>query len=488
MTVVKATIPSKKLSLVNDISNDFPVVRGDENRLQQILFNLIGNAVKFTDEGQVRVFANDMDTHVVVHVEDTGPGIPEHLLGTIFKSFEQVDGTRTREYGGTGLGLSITKKLLELLGGTISVQSVEQQGTVFSFTLKKGGDADIIDNEQPVTRMDKLASEKEVPGNELPVFELPINGDEMTGEKILIVDDDTTNIQVLQNYLSLENYWFKSATNGIQALEILETEVFDLVLLDIMMPRMSGYEVLKRIREKHTIYELPVLMLTAGKRNRDIITAFQSGANDYLTKPIDRQALMVRIRTQLSLGHAVANAIKNASLANTDELTGLYNRRFMISAGNRALKKAQMLNRPLSVVMLDIDLFKEVNDHYGHAEGDRVLQHLAEIITSNIREIDVGARYGGEEFVIVLPGTTSEGAGKVAEKIRHLVEQSQVKSSYNNKIIQYTVSLGTASLHDPKCSFEDLLNEADKMLYQSKEGGRNKVTVSPHPVSCSEIH
>ncbi len=486
LTVVKATIPSKKLKLVNDISNAFPVVSGDENRLQQVLFNLIGNAVKFTDEGQVRVSAQDMGTHAIVHVEDTGPGIPEHLVGTIFKSFEQINGTRTREYGGTGLGLSITKKLLELLGGEISVQSVEQQGTVFSFTLKKGGDADISDNEQSATGMERIVSEKEFPDNELPVFELPINGDEMTGEKILIVDDDTTNIQVLQNYLSLENYRFKSATNGIQALEILETQVFDLVLLDIMMPRMSGYEVLRRIREKHTVYELPVLMLTAGKRNRDIVTAFQSGANDYLTKPIDRQALMARIRTQLSLGHAVANAIKNANLANTDELTGLYNRRFMINSGNRELKNAHMLNRPLSVVILDIDLFKGVNDHYGHAEGDRVLQHLAGIIISNIRGIDVGARYGGEEFVIILPGTTSEGAGKVAEKIRHIVEESKVATACNNKIIQYTVSLGTASLHDPKCSFRDLLNEADKMLYQSKEGGRNKVTVSSHPVSTSD--
>ncbi len=480
LTIVKATVPLKKLKLINGISSDFPAVRGDENRLQQILFNLIGNAVKFTEEGHVRVSAQDKGTHIIVHVEDTGPGIPEHMHEEIFVPFEQIDGTATRDYGGTGLGLTITRKLVELLGGNISVRSAEHQGAVFSFTLQKGAKAGSSDLEVMISGTEEARFQENLLDGESPGIEPAMEGREMTGENILIVDDDITNIQVLQNYLSLKNYRFDYATNGIKALEMIESRSFDMVLLDIMMPRMSGYEVLTRVRKKYTAYELPVLMLTAGKQTRDIVAAFHSGANDYLTKPIDRQELMARIRTQLSLSHAVANAIENANLANTDELTGLYNRRFMINFGKREYSNTLLLHKALSVVMLDIDLFKGINDRYGHVEGDRVLQHLADVIMHNIRGIDVAARYGGEEFVIILPGTTREGAGRVAEKIRQLVEQSRIPTADDNDdIIQYTVSLGTASFHDPDGSFEDLLNAADKMLYQSKNQGRNRVSVLP---------
>ena len=490
LTIVKATIPLKELKLINEISSRFPVVRGDENRLQQILFNLIGNAVKFTDQGHVKVSARDRSTHVIVHIEDTGPGIPEHMHEEIFAPFGQIDGTATRNYGGTGLGLTITRQLVELQGGKIGVRSAQGKGSVFSFTLPKGKmfKEDISDHNTIITDTEEAVFQKKFVNNMPPVIEPDMGGRERTREKILIVDDDITNIQVLQNYLSLENHRFDYATNGINALEMMENQLFDLVLLDIMMPRMSGYEVLRRVREKYTIYELPVLMLTAGKQTRNIVAAFQAGANDYLTKPIDRQELMARIRTQLSLSHAVDNAIKNANLANTDELTGLYNRRFMINFGNREYSKAFLIGRPLSVVMLDIDRFKGINDRYGHIEGDRVLQHLAGVIMHNVRGIDVAARYGGEEFVIILPETTREGAGRVAEKIRQLVEESRVSTAVSHETIQYTVSLGAASSHDPDGCFQDLVNAADKMLYQSKQEGRNRVTVFSSPGVPVEIH
>jgi two-component system, sensor histidine kinase ChiS len=405
----------------------------------------------------------------MVHVQDTGKGIPAHKLDAVFRSFEQVDGTTVRTYGGTGLGLPITRKLVELHGGTIHVQSVENQGSIFSFTLQKGRN-----KKQPDTN-------PVIPwkNSDMPAEITPIRGHHGgTGENILIVDDEVTNIRVLQNFLSLENYRFDYAIHGIQAIDMLESQEFDLVLLDIMMPRMSGYEVLSHIRKTRTAYELPVLMLTAGKQSREMMAAFQAGANDYLTKPIDRLELIARIKTQLSLSHAVDTALKNVNLANTDELTGLYNRRFMIHAGNREFTSTILLNRPLSVIMLDIDFFKDVNDRYGHAAGDRILQHLADIIRNNIRGIDVAVRYGGEEFVVILPGTTGKGAEQAAEKVRNLVEKSRVSTS-DNQIMTYTVSFGVASFHDPESCFEDLLKEADRMLYQSKKTGRNKVTVSP---------
>lgn len=474
LTIVRATIPFSRIELINEISQSFPAVRGDENRLQQILFNLIGNAVKFTEEGHVKVSAQDKGSYVIVSIEDTGPGIPEHRQDDIFFPYEQIDGTTTRSHGGTGLGLSITRQLVEIHGGRIAVQSDGKSGSVFSFTLQKGAASKEVDRQKIVHSM-RAGSAKECKiDSHLSESEQEVA--ETAGERILIVDDDTTNIRVLENYLFLENYRFGSATNGIKALKILEVQKFDLVLLDIMMPLMSGYEVLKHIRKRYTAYELPVLMLTAGKQKRDIVTVFQSGASDYLTKPIDREELIARIRMQLSLRHAVSTAIANAALANTDALTGLYNRRFMINSGNRELTIALRLNRPLSVIMLDIDFFKLINDNYGHAEGDRVLEHLAGIIISNVRGVDVAARYGGEEFIIILPGTTSEGAEQAAEKIRHLVEESQIPT-INHKMIRYTVSIGVASLHDPESSFEELISVADAMLYRSKNGGRNRITV-----------
>ncbi len=472
MTIIKATAPSKGIDLINDVSTGFPAVRGDENRLQQILFNLIGNAVKFTEKGHVRVFAEDKGTHVMVHVQDTGKGIPGHMTDAVFRSFEQADTSMARIHGGTGLGLPITRKLVELQGGTIHVRSIENQGSTFSFTLKKG-----LTGKKPAPRHLIPWKTGELSDGNIGKI-LATDLEEGTGEKILIVDDEITNIRVLQNFLSLENYRFDHATHGIQALEMLENQSFDLVLLDIMMPRMSGYEVLNHIRKTRTAYELPVLMLTAGKQNREMVAAFQAGANDYLSKPIDRLELIARIKTQLSLSHAVDTALKNVTLANTDELTGLYNRRFMIHSGDREFTSTRLLNRSLSLIMLDIDFFKAVNDRYGHAAGDRILQDLADIIRQNIRGIDVAVRYGGEEFVIMLPGTTADGAGHAAEKIRQIVEKSRVPSP-DGQVMTYTVSFGVASYHDPASCFEDLLKEADQMLYQSKKTGRNKVTVSP---------
>lgn len=474
LTVIRATTSFRRLELINEIGSRFPLVRADENRLQQILFNIVGNAVKFTEKGQVKVSAKDRGTYVLVRVEDTGPGIPEHMFESIFQPFEQIDGTTTREQGGTGLGLSITKKLVELQGGRINVQSDGQTGSIFSFTLPKSQSdqpsATLPSSDLKKDRIDRKKGHVSIQPESVP------DAIGKSGEKILIVDDDTTNIRVLENYLLLENYRVRSATNGIEALEILEKEKFDLILLDIMMPRMSGYEVLNSIRKQYTTYELPVLMLTAGTQNRDIVTAFQSGANDYLTKPIDRQELTARIKTHLSLRQAVVTAIENATLANTDALTGLYNRRFMTLSGDREFSNALRMNKPLSVIMLDIDLFKQINDLHGHAEGDRVLKHLAETITRNIRGIDIAVRYGGEEFVIILPETVSDGAARAAEKIRQLIEKSTVLTSGHYEI-HYTVSMGVASSEDSESTFEDLILTADKMLYQSKKAGRNCITV-----------
>jgi signal transduction histidine kinase len=321
----KPLIKGKELALENDIDGSLPAISADENRIQQILYNLIGNAIKFTEKGHVRVsakFSGDFGGSgemIAVSVEDTGIGISEDKFDRIFESFEQADGSTAREYGGTGLGLSITKKIVELHGGTISVESEPGKGSKFTFTVPassvRGLDVPLSEKSRTVIDMEDFADSGMDETETAPVF-----GE--GGRNILVVDDEPVNIQVLTNLLSMRNYSVFKAYSGADALEMIENGGnFDLVLLDVMMPKMSGYELCRKLREKHTLYDLPILMLTAKNQIQDIVLGFHSGANDYVQKPFDKDELLARVRTLLELKNAMtaamaANKAKSLFLAN----------------------------------------------------------------------------------------------------------------------------------------------------------------------------
>jgi signal transduction histidine kinase len=320
MILSKPLIKGKDLKLVNEIDSSMTLISADENRIQQILYNLIGNAIKFTEKGQISVSAKIVDDMAAISVEDTGIGVSEDKFERIFESFEQADGSTEREYGGTGLGLSITKKIVELHGGAICVESKLGEGSKFTFTMPvssvqsrdaalSGPPKSIIDIEDFET--DHAAAESE--------------GKTAAGKgvyRILVVDDEPVNIQVLTNLLSRDYAIFK-AYNGLEALELIDKgeEPFDLLLLDVMMPRMSGYEVCQRLRERYSLFDLPIVMLTAKNQIQDIVLGFQSGANDYIQKPFDKEELLARVRTLLELKGAMsaamaANRAKTLFLAN----------------------------------------------------------------------------------------------------------------------------------------------------------------------------
>ena len=293
-------IDGKKLRLINEIDPNIPLIEADENRLQQIFHNLIGNAIKFTREGEIRVSATAQDAFMEVSVSDTGIGIEEEKFESIFNSFEQGDGSTIREYGGTGLGLSVTKQLVELHGGQINLESEIGKGSVFSFTMplsktkRRKQDQPALSDNEMVGSLDKGPNAKDIETSETV--------SETTGKRILIVDDEPVNRRVLENHLKLAGYSIVEASSGKEALNILETEApFDLVLLDIMMPGMSGFEVCEKIRIKYLTSELPVVMLTAKNRVSDLVTGFSAGANDYLTKPFSKNELLSRIKTHLNL-------------------------------------------------------------------------------------------------------------------------------------------------------------------------------------------
>jgi diguanylate cyclase (GGDEF)-like protein len=310
LALSKSLIKGKELKLINELDEALPTVSADENRIQQILYNLIGNSIKFTEKGEIAISAKVVDSLVAVTVADTGIGISEEKFDRIFESFEQVDGSTAREYGGTGLGLSITRKLVELHGGTICVESKLGEGSRFTFTIPvsevKKEDIAHDENQKPLLDMEDFAA------GEAAAEQTQIAANAGDGPRILVVDDEPVNIQVLSNFLSMRNYAVFKAYNGAGALKLVENnEKFDLILLDVMMPKMSGYEVCQHLREQYSLFDLPILMLTAKNQIQDIVLGFQSGANDYVQKPFDKDELMARVRTLLSLKRAVTAAIES---------------------------------------------------------------------------------------------------------------------------------------------------------------------------------
>ncbi len=295
----------KSLALVNRIHPDSSYVYADENRLQQVFLNLMGNAIKFTDTGEVVLSSEghpDDGDMVVVSVTDTGIGVPPDKSDQIFEIFEQGDGSTSRSYGGTGLGLAITKKLVSLHGGEIWVEKVDAPGSRFSFTLKRSREQAAEDSAGTGGTPEPVV----ITENDIRVIDNETPGDEAEAGKVLVVDDEPVNLQVLINNLVLEGYTVVAARSGAEAMEILERGEFpELIILDVMLPRMSGYEVCQAIREKYPEHDLPILMLTAKNKPGDVVTGLEAGANDYLSKPVNRQELLARVRSLISLKNSV---------------------------------------------------------------------------------------------------------------------------------------------------------------------------------------
>lgn len=312
LVLSKPLITGRNLELVNAVPSDLPRLRADENRLQQILHNLIGNAVKFTREGEVRVTASLQGDRVEVAVEDSGVGIATDKLEKIFESFQQADASSAREFGGTGLGLTITRQLVELHGGRISVESQEGRGSRFSFTIPPWGEsAEPTLEARPlaaVRDLSEVRESKRTEGRTTSAAAVTVEAvavGEASGLEVLCVDDEPVNLQVLENLLGLEGYRVRRANDGLECLELLRQGLVpDLILLDVMMPRMTGYEVAATIRSDFPAHQLPIVMVTAKNQVTDLVEGLSSGANDYLSKPFSKQELLARVRTHIDLSLA----------------------------------------------------------------------------------------------------------------------------------------------------------------------------------------
>ena len=487
ITLSQASLPSKKkLEIVNAIPMDMPLVYADSNRLQQILYNLIGNAIKFTPQGSVTLLALVLEEpgefdfvptdfppagQVQITIADTGIGIAPEKLDRIFNSFEQGDGSTARKYGGTGLGLAVAQQLVKLHGGKIAVESVVGEGSQFRFTLPLCPEdwATLEGDVSPVAEEDEWQVRSMLPPAEptmLPAEQA--RRDERVGSsltdsvegaatdaadstawrsfreddkrfKILLVDDEPVNLKVLVEHLSLEHYELVQASSGPEALALLEGgDRPDLVLLDVMMPGMTGYEVCAEIRKRFPANELPVLMLTAKTQVADVLEGLKEGANDYLTKPIRKQELLARLRTHLYLA--------NMSLA----LNRFVPRQFLdlldkesildIAAGDQVLQK-------MSILFADIRDFTTLSERMTPEDNFRFingyLSRMEPAITGNNGFID---KYIGDAIMALFQRSADDAVEAGLAMLERLAHYNVERSVKGYAKIQIGLGINTGDM------------------------------------------
>jgi len=295
---------------------------------------------------------------------------------------------------------------------------------------------------------------------------------------ILVIDDSRLISHVAKTILTKQGHHVILAQDGLAGLQAAKSECPDLILLDLIMPVMDGYQVCQNLKEEDSTKEIPVIMLTSKAEPADKVRGLELGALDYVTKPFDEGELVTRVNIQLRLKQLYeALQEKNRQLqelANRDGLTGLYNHRYFHEHLSKDFLRARRYHEFLSCVLLDIDYFKKFNDTYGHQTGDIVLRALGQVIKDSIRDSDFAARYGGEEFAIVLYHTDGPAAFHVAERLRQMVEHCDVRD--NDNVLHVTISLGVATFpHEEIRDYKQIVECADKALYKAKENGRNRV-------------
>jgi len=299
---------------------------------------------------------------------------------------------------------------------------------------------------------------------------------------ILIAEDDPVTRTLIKKCLGKEGLDVVCVENGFLALEQFRDRFYPIVLSDWMMPKIDGLQLCRELRNIKSQGYVFFILLTSKSDINDIVAGLEAGADDYLTKPFHPAELIARISTGmriLELEHSLKSANEEIRILSiTDPLTGCYNRTYMVEQLNNEIKRTRRYRHCLSLVMVDIDHFKHVNDQYGHLTGDLVLKKLAAILKDTIRQdIDWVLRYGGEEFILVLPETDGQGAEALAERLRdHIATQS---FDLNHHQFSITASFGIACITPEtppdQCTMETIINRADGMLYRSKRNGRNRV-------------
>lgn len=304
---------------------------------------------------------------------------------------------------------------------------------------------------------------------------------DVSGARVFVIDDDAIQVKKITGHLSAE-YVVESTTNPETCQNVAASGNFDLFIISGMMLETDGLRLASHLKSNEETRHTPVIIVVDEDDQRLILKSLEMGVNDYVITPIDLNELQARVRTQIRRKR-YQSALKSSyqqsiSMAVTDGLTGLYNRHYLNTHLDNMVRDALASNKPLSLMILDMDHFKMVNDTYGHDVGDQVLKQLSGVISNSIRSSDLAARFGGEEFVVLMPGTRIENAKDVASRMRHRIETTPFKVTHEIGQLMKTVSVGMSSLNHMGDSGESLLKRADEALYRAKNGGRNRVEVT----------
>jgi len=298
-----------------------------------------------------------------------------------------------------------------------------------------------------------------------------------TTNTILIVDDDPMNLRMLTTILR-EDYTVFAEREGKSCFKSAVGLQPDLILLDVIMPDINGFSIIKLLKEEPTTRDIPVIFITGLSEAEDEVKGFSLGAVDYINKPFNEHVVKMRVQHQIKIINLIRE-IQDLSI--TDTLTGVGNRRYLNDQLDQDWERAKRTRQPISIMIVDIDNFKQLNDRYGHLNGDIALRSTADAIKAKIeRATDKLARWGGEEFAIVLPDTPSAGAQQVAENIRSAVELNTIRFTANNTC-QVTISIGVHTitpLRDGSSSLDEFILRADNALYHAKSAGKNRVCVA----------
>ena len=297
---------------------------------------------------------------------------------------------------------------------------------------------------------------------------------------VLIIDDSVTVreqiIRTLESFSLFTRYY--EAEDGLEGFKKLLSSPVDIILCDLEMPRIDGFKFLSMLKARPDLQDVPVIILTGMNDRERKIKGLEQGASDYITKPFDHEELVARVKVHLKI-KKLQDELKRSNellleLSNTDHLTGLFNRRFMMEALDKEVQRSVRKGGNLSLILLDIDHFKQVNDVYGHLQGDAVLQKVALQLQKELRSYDCAARYGGEEFVAILPDSTLKESVFVADRIRLALQNIRFTGPLAK--LNLTASLGVACFsHERSATVDGFIKMADDALYRAKANGRNRV-------------
>jgi diguanylate cyclase (GGDEF)-like protein len=291
---------------------------------------------------------------------------------------------------------------------------------------------------------------------------------------VLIVDDEKMNLDILAQVLS-PMYNILIAKNGKRALELAEEHTPDLILLDVLMPDMSGFDVIEKMKACDVTTNIPIIFITGLADSEDEEKGFLLGAVDYITKPFNKIIVKARVNTHIMIVDQMRTIERIALI---DPLTRISNRRGFNKLVDNEWRKAIKNKTPVSFMIIDADKFKNYNDTYGHPQGDVLLQTIANVFKQTAPNPDCAARWGGEEFVILMPGLDVFEASKIAEKVRSSVEALAIPTE-SGEVTTITVSVGlNCIIPDESTDIGDFVNKADQALYKAKESGRNRVVTA----------